>query len=560
MWSRRCAPARSRSSRRSTASAPAPGLCWRWPPICASARRAARPRFCFACRTGRLRHGSLRAAAARDRAGTRVGAAVHGTLDVGRGGGALGIFQQRAGTGGAARRGTRAGARTGRWSHFRTRHDEKNAATGMEYGRRRSHRGGGAGAGDLHGDQRFPSRLSRLRGEAKTAIRGRLMADKNYLEWPFFEPRHAALEQALDALATQHIEDGHGSDVDEACRHLVRLLGEGGWLRHAIGGVAHGGVAEAIDTRAICLIRETLARHSGLADFAFAMQGLGSGAISLFGSDEQRAHYLPRVASGAAIAASEPQAGSDVAAMQCAAVRDGDDYILDGEKTWISNGGIADFYVVFARTGEAEGSRGISAFIVDADTPGFEIAQRINVIAPHPLARLRFDRCRVPAGRRIGAAGQGFKVAMATLDVFRTSVAAAALGYARRALDEALRHAQARQMFGHMLADFQLTQAKLAQMATGIDAAALLTYRAAWQRDQGRKVTKEAAMAKMTATETAQQVIDAALQMFGGMGVVSDHPVERLYREIRALRIYEGATEVQQLIIARELLRDSSGL
>jgi acyl-CoA dehydrogenase len=387
------------------------------------------------------------------------------------------------------------------------------------------------------------------------------MADKNYLGWPFFEPPHAALEQALDAWATRHIADGHGSDVDEACRHLVRLLGEGGWLRHAIGGVAHGGVADAIDTRAICLIRETLARHSGLADFAFAMQGLGSGAISLFGSDEQRAQYLPRVAGGMAIAAfalSEPQAGSDVAAMQCAAVRDGDDYILDGEKTWISNGGIADFYVVFARTGEAAGARGISAFIIDADTPGFEIAQRINVIAPHPLARLRFQQCRVPASRRIGEAGQGFKVAMATLDVFRTSVAAAALGFARRALDEALAHAQSRQMFGHTLADFQLTQAKLAQMATGIDAAALLTYRAAWQRDQGRKVTSEAAMAKMTATETAQQVIDAALQMFGGMGVVSEHPVERLYREIRALRIYEGATEVQQLIIARELLRDAS--
>jgi len=243
--------------------------------------------------------------------------------------------------------------------------------------------------------------------------------------------------------------------------------------------------------------------------------------------------------------------------MQCAAVRDGDDYVLDGEKTWISNGGIADFYVVFARTGEAEGARGISAFIVDAGTPGFEIAECINVIAPHPLARLRFSGCRIRAGQCIGEAGQGFKVAMATLDVFRTSVAAAALGFARRALDEALAHAQARQMFGHTLADFQLTQAKLAQMATGIDAAALLTYRAAWQRDQGRKVTKEAAMAKMTATETAQQVIDAALQMFGGMGVVSEHPVERLYREIRALRIYEGATEVQQLIIARELLRES---
>jgi len=379
------------------------------------------------------------------------------------------------------------------------------------------------------------------------------MRDKTYLEWPFFEPRHAALEQALDAWAAQHIAGHHEADVDAACRQLVRLLGEGGWLQHAVG--------ESIDTRAICLIRETLARHNGLADFAFAMQGLGSGAISLFGSAANRDDYLPRVARGDAIAAfalSEPQAGSDVAAMQCAAVLDGDHYVLNGEKTWISNGGIADFYVVFARTGEQPGARGISAFIVDAGTPGFEIAERIQVIAPHPLARLVFRDCRIPAGKRLGEAGQGFKVAMATLDVFRTSVAAAALGFARRALEEALAHATRRKMFGQMLSDFQLTQAKLADMATGIDAAALLTYRAAWQRDQGRKVTKEAAMAKMHATETAQQVIDAALQMFGGLGVVSEQPVERLYREIRALRIYEGATEVQQLIIARELLRDAN--
>ncbi|MGD7476418.1 acyl-CoA dehydrogenase family protein, partial [Ralstonia pseudosolanacearum] len=316
-----------------------------------------------------------------------------------------------------------------------------------------------------------------------------------------------------------------------------------------------------IDTRAICLIRETLARHSGLADFAFAMQGLGSGAISLHGTPAQRARYLAKVARGEAIAAfalSEPEAGSDVAAMACAARADGDGYVLDGEKTWISNGGIADFYVVFARTGEAPGARGISAFIVEAGTPGFEIAERIDVIAPHPLARLRFTDCRIPAGQRVGAAGEGFKVAMRTLDVFRTSVAAAALGFARRALDEALARATTRKMFNGVLADFQLTQAKLAQMATAIDSAALLTYRAAWQRDQGRSVTREAAMAKMTATENAQQVIDAAVQMWGGLGVVSEQPVERLYREIRALRIYEGATEVQQLIIARDLLRHAA--
>jgi alkylation response protein AidB-like acyl-CoA dehydrogenase len=379
------------------------------------------------------------------------------------------------------------------------------------------------------------------------------MADKAFLAWPFFDTRHADLEAALDAWAAEHVREVHGADVDADCRHLVRVLGAGGWLRHAIAPED-----AAIDTRAICLIRETLARHNGLADFAFAMQGLGSGAISLFGTAAQRERYLPRVARGDAIAAfalSEPDAGSDVAALRCAARPDGADYILDGDKTWISNGGIADFYVVFARSGEAPGARGISAFIVDADTPGFAIAERIDVIAPHPLARLRFDRCRVPAAQRIGEPGQGFKVAMATLDVFRTSVAAAALGFARRAFDEALAHALARPMFGQHLADFQLTQAKLAQMATAIDSSALLTYRAAWQRDRGVKVTKEAAMAKMTATESAQQVIDAAVQMFGALGVTSGHPAERLYREIRALRIYEGATEVQQLIIARELLR-----
>jgi acyl-CoA dehydrogenase len=386
------------------------------------------------------------------------------------------------------------------------------------------------------------------------------MADTDYLNWPFLEPRHRELALALDAWAGQHIPQQHGHDVDAACRALVRQLGEAGWLKHAIGGREYGGAVDAIDTRAVCLIRETLARHSGLADFAFAMQGLGSGAITLFGSEDNKRDYLTRVGRGEAIAAfalSEPDAGSDVAAMACAATLDGGHYLLNGEKTWISNGGIADMYVVFARTGEAPGARGISAFIVDAGLPGFEIAERIDVIAPHPLARLRFTDCRVPVSKRLGEAGQGFKVAMATLDIFRTSVAAAALGFARRALDEALARATSRKMFGKTLADFQLTQAKLAQMATGIDAAALLTYRAAWQRDQGRRVTKEAAMAKLTATETAQQVIDAAVQMFGGLGVVSEQPVERLYREIRSLRIYEGATEVQQLIIARELLAEA---
>ena len=387
------------------------------------------------------------------------------------------------------------------------------------------------------------------------------MADTSYLKWPFFEPHHARLTQSLDAWARQSIAHAHGPDVDAECRKLVKSLGEAGWLRHAVAGTAYGGAAEHIDTRAICLIRETLARHSGLADFAFAMQGLGSGAISLAGSEEQKKRYLNLVARGDAISAfalSEPDAGSDVAAMACEARLEGDHYVINGEKTWISNGGIADFYVVFVRTGEAAGSRGLSALIVEAGTPGFEIAERINVIAPHPLARLKFSNCRVPAAQRVGAAGEGFKVAMRTLDVFRTSVAAASLGFARRAMDEALQRATSRKMFGGVLADFQLTQAKLAQMATQIDSAALLTYRAAWLRDQGENVTREAAMAKMTATENAQQVIDAAVQIWGGLGVVSEQPVERLYREIRALRIYEGATEVQQLIIGRDLIKNHS--
>jgi acyl-CoA dehydrogenase len=382
---------------------------------------------------------------------------------------------------------------------------------------------------------------------------------RSHLDWPFFDASHGELAAALARWADEHIADEHPADVDAHCRGLVRSLGDAGWLRYAVGGRAWGGAKDTIDTRTVCLVRETLARRSGLADFAFAMQGLGSGAITLYGSDELKSRYLAPVANGdkiAAFALSEPQAGSDVAAMALSASADGDHYVLDGEKTWISNGGIADFYVVFARSGEAPGARGISAFIVDADTPGLSIAERIEVIAPHPLARLRFDGCRVPASHRLGAGGEGFKVAMRTLDIFRCSVAAAALGFARHALDAALDHATARRMFGQTLADFQLTQARLAQMATDIDAAALLTYRAAWLRDRGETVTAEAAMAKMTATESAQRVIDAAVQLHGGLGVKRGHPVESLYREIRALRIYEGATEVQQLIIGRQLLRD----
>lgn len=379
---------------------------------------------------------------------------------------------------------------------------------------------------------------------------------REHLEWPFFGPEHRAVAERLDAFAgcgALASVDHH--DVDKACRRLVKMLGGAGLLGLATGDAGR----VAIDSRSVCLARETLAWHDGLADFAFAMQGLGTGAIGLSGSEELKAAVLPKVTSGdwvSAFALSEKDAGSDVAAMACAARADDDTYVLDGEKTWISNGGIADVYTVFARTGEAPGTRGISAFVVLADDPGFSIVERIEVIAPHPLATIRFDNCRIPASRRLGASGEGFKIAMRTLDIFRASVAAAALGFARRALDEGLAHAKSRKMFGGTLGDLQLTQAALGDMATGIDSAALLTYRAAWRRDVEKlPTTKEAAMAKMAATETAQSVIDRAVQLFGGRGVRSGEITEKLYREIRALRIYEGATEVQKLIVARELTK-----
>jgi len=380
---------------------------------------------------------------------------------------------------------------------------------------------------------------------------------RDHLDWPFFEERHHRFAAEVDAFAKSGAMTSiDHADIDSACRKLVKSLGEAGLLTAATGA---SDSEPLIDSRMVCLARETLAWHDGLADFAFAMQGLGTGAIGLSGSPELRSAVLPKVRSGgwlAAFALSEKDAGSDVAAMSCAARLDGDHYVLDGEKTWISNGGIADVYTVFARTGEAPGTRGISAFVVIADDPGFSIAERIEVIAPHPLATIRFDNCRIPASRRLGAAGEGFKIAMRTLDIFRASVAAAGLGFARRALDESLAHARSRPMFGGALADLQLTQAFLGDMATGIDAAALLTYRAAWRRDVQRlPTTREAAMAKMTATETAQSVIDRAVQLFGGRGVKSGEITEKLYREIRALRIYEGATEVQKLIVARELLK-----
>ena len=387
------------------------------------------------------------------------------------------------------------------------------------------------------------------------------MSRLSHLDLPFFDDEHRALAQSLDSWAANLLRGLDHHDTDATCRRLVRLLGEAGVLRHCVPA-AFGGLRDVLDSRSLVVCRETLARHDGLADFAFAMQGLGSGPITLAGSTDMKSRILPRVARGECITAfalSEPDAGSDVAAMSCTARDDGDAWVLDGEKTWISNGGIADIYCVFARTGEAPGTRGLSAFVVPADAPGLRIAERIEVIAPHPLARLRFDGCRIPKDNLLGTAGEGFKLAMRTLDIFRASVAAAALGFARRALDESLAHAAGRRMFGQALADFQLTQATLGDMASDIDAAALLTYRAAWLRDaRGQRTTREAAMAKMVATENAQTVIDRAVQMHGGTGVRVGSVVESLYREIRALRIYEGATEVQRLIVGRDLLAAAS--
>jgi acyl-CoA dehydrogenase len=388
------------------------------------------------------------------------------------------------------------------------------------------------------------------------------MPDATFLDWPFFAPHHRAFADDLRAWSATTIAplvDHH--DVDASCRRLVRALGDAEWLKSVVPQ-AYGGTGETFDVRTLCLARETLAYHDGLADFAFAMQGLGTAPITLFGSPALKQRYLPPVVRGEAIAAfalSEPDAGSDVAAMTTSARADGDHMIIDGEKTWISNGGIADHYVVFVRTGEAPGARGLSAFVVDADNPGLHVEERIEVIAPHPLARLRFENCRVPVTHRLGEPGAGFKVAMATLDIFRSTVGAAALGFARRALDEAIERASSRRMFGAPLADLQLTQAALAEMALAVDASALLVYRAAWTKDTGApRVTREAAMAKLHATESAQEVIDKAVQIFGGLGVRKGVKVEELYRDIRALRIYEGASEVQKIVIAREVLKGAA--
>ncbi len=384
------------------------------------------------------------------------------------------------------------------------------------------------------------------------------MADTSYLSWPFFEDRHRDLAAELQAWATQELADLDHSDTDALCQGLVACLGRDGWAAHS--GVDPADVSAKLDVRTLCLIRETLAYHDGIADFSFAMQGLGTGAISLFGTEAQKSEWLPKTRSGTAISAfalTEPQSGSDVANSTMTAQRDGDEYILNGEKTWISNGGIADVYTLFARTGEAPGARGLSAFILPAGLPGFEVAERQETIAPHPLATLRFTNCRIPASAMIGEPGQGFKIAMSVLDVFRSTVAAAALGFARRALDEATTRIKARHVQGAPLADLQMVQGHIANMALKIDASALLVYRAAWAKDMGApRVTREAAMAKLFSTDEAQKVIDTAVQLFGGDGVRSGMMVEKLYREVRALRIYEGASDVQRVVIAREALKD----
>ncbi len=380
------------------------------------------------------------------------------------------------------------------------------------------------------------------------------MADKTYLDWPFLDDSHRKLQSDLVAWCEQY-DFGDEEDVDNRCRQIVADLGKAGWLKNCVPA-KWGGASEKLDVRSIALCRETLAYYSGLADFSFAMQGLGSGAISLYGTDAQRQQYLPAVAAGTAITAfalSEAEAGSDVAAMATSAEHSGDEYVLNGEKTWISNGGIADFYCVFARTGEEPGARGLSAFIVEASNPGLEITDKIETIAPHPLSTLSFSDCRVAASARIVEPGEGFKIAMATLDEIRTTVGAAALGFARRALDEAVQHTSTRELFGAPLSALQMTEASIAEMATEIDASALLVYRSAWAKDcYQERVTREAAMAKLYATEAAQKTIDRAVQLFGGSGVVKGNIAERLYREIRALRIYEGASEVQKVIIARQ--------
>ena len=389
------------------------------------------------------------------------------------------------------------------------------------------------------------------------------MSDLTYMEWPFFDDSHREFAENFRDWANREIqplenkEPNGNEELDHLCREFVEKLGSGGWLQYCVPS-SHGGALESFDVRTLALTREILGYYSGLADFSFAMQGLGSGPITLFGSEEQKDSYLPKVASGekiGAFAISEAGGGSDVAAMKTTAELSGNEYCINGSKTWISNAGIADFYVLFARTNDAPGSRGISAFVIDSETPGLSVSERINVIAPHPLGTLELKNCKIPTTNMIGNSGEGFKVAMSTLDVFRTTVGGASLGFAKRALDEAIRRSKEREAFGKSISEFQLIQAKIADMAVKIDAMALLIYRSAWTKDKkGTRVTRESSMAKLYGTEAAQEVIDQAVQIFGGMGVVSGVKVEQLYREIRALRIYEGTSEIQKLVIAGQTL------
>jgi acyl-CoA dehydrogenase len=391
------------------------------------------------------------------------------------------------------------------------------------------------------------------------------MSDTTFLDWPFFDDSHRKFAAELTAWAEKEIapledDDHHTHEaLDASFRNIIDKLGAAGWLKYAVPA-AYGGALDTLDVRSIALARSILGYHMGLADFAMAMQGLGSGSITLFGSEELKQKYLPEVATGkriAAFAISEPGAGSDVAAMTTTAELDGNEYVLNGVKTWISNAGLADQYVLFARTGDAPGTRGLSAFVIDAYTPGLNVSERIDVIAPHPLGTLTLENCRIPTSQMLGQSGEGFKIAMATLDIFRTTVGAAALGFARRAMDEAIARAKSREAFGQKIGDFQLIQGKIGDMAVKVDAAALLVFRSAWVKDtQDNRVTRESSMAKLYATDSAQEVIDEAVQIWGGMGVVSGVTVERLYREIRALRIYEGTSEIQKLVIAGQVMAD----
>src|SRR5437868_60917 len=426
---------------------------------------------------------------------------------------------------------------------------------------RRRHRSRSRSSSEMYADGRFRARLSRLCRQADAEIRGELMPDKSFLNWPFFEDHHRKLAADIESWCERELRDfDPGTDIDNACRRVIKKFGEAGWLKYSVPR-SGGGMHERLDVRSICIIRETLARRSGLAEFSFAMQGLGSGPISQFGSDALKKKYLPGVVAGEripAFAISEADAGSDLSAMQTAAKKSGSGYVINGTKTWISNAGIATHYVVFCRFPEA-GATSFIALVVEASNPGLKIAKRIEVIAPHPLGTLEFKECTVAADALVGSEGKGMGVALGTLDIFRPTVGAAALGFARRALDESIAWTKNRKAFGQNLSEFQLTKAKLADMALAIDASALLVYRAAWTRDTGQdRIPREAAMAKLFATESAQRVIDDAVQLHGGMGVVHGSAVERLYREIRALRIYEGTSEIQKLIVAEQLLKEAS--